>query len=277
LLSQVAAGTSSGGAQEYAKLVVNEYPVPSSTSYTDSLGIGLFNSTTTPVALASPMFILNYSTTGSRNNVTYTPTTGAGNALQVQSGFRTEKGSKAATISPTVDTLDMATQVDQLQYALTNAGSNAVVSKAVHTYGPYTVGQATNLPNVSIAAVNATPVLSGSSTYTIIGEGNLTATPSVTSAVTPVWLTNLSSTAPLVVLDSQANSGSNLILVGSGYVNSLSSQLQSAYNVQVAASSAPIVQAYGGNRILVAGYSANQTLSAANSFISQLYAAAASS
>ena len=145
------------------------------------------------------------------------------------------------------------------------------------TVGPYTVGQATNLPNVSIAAVNATPVLSGTSKYTIFGVANLTATPSVTQATVPVLLKNLSSTAPLVVLDSQANSGSSLILVGSGYVNTLSQQLESAYNVSITPStSSPIVQAVGGNRILVAGYTANQTTAAANSFIDQLYAQASS-
>ena len=99
----------------------------------------------------------------------------------------------------------------------------------------------------------------------------------MTQATVPVLLNNLGTTAPLVVLDSNANAGSNLILVGSGYVNSLSQQLQSAYNVSVTPSSNPIVQAYGGNRILVAGYTADQTTSAANSFISQLYAKASSS
>ena len=38
-----------------------------------------------------------------------------------------------------------------------------------------------------------------------------------------------------------------------------------------------IDQAYGTNRILIAGYSADQTTAAANAFIQQLYANAASS
>ena len=158
-----------------------------------------------------------------------------------------------------------------------------MISKAYKSFGPYSVGQATNLPNVTIGAVNATPVLSGSSTYTILGEPNLTATPSVKQATTPVWLKNLSSSSPLVILNSSVSSGSaqtsSLILVGSGYVNSLSASLESSYNLtsQISPSETqPIVAAYG-NKILIAGYTANQTLSGAQSFINELYAQAGSS
>jgi maleate cis-trans isomerase len=262
--------------RQYYTWNVSEQSVPQNSVATDSLGFGIFN--TTAGASQTQLLQLNYSYSGGaqKNNATYV--SDEGYMIPVVAGFRTEKGSKVASISPTSDTFQMATSVDQLQFALTNTGSNTVVSKAHKTVGPYSVGQATNLPNVSIAAVNATPVLSGSSTYTILGESNLTATPSVTSATTPVLLKNLSTTAPLVVLDSNANTGSNLILVGSGYVNSLSAQLQKAYNVSITSpSSAVVSQAYGGNRILVAGYTAAQTTSAANSFISQLYTAAASS
>jgi S-layer protein (TIGR01564 family) len=92
-----------------------------------------------------------------------------------------------------------------------------------------------------------------------------------------VLLKNLSSTAPLVVLDSSANPDSNLILVGSGLVNSLSQTLESSYSIPMTSTSTPVAQAYGDNRILVAGYYANQTTAEANSFINQLYTAAASS
>jgi len=268
-----------GNLNEFYTFSVGEQPVPSNSSATDSLGFGIFN--TTGSQGQQQVLNLNYSVTGAHYNATYTSNTvaSASSTFPVQIGFRTEKGSKVASISPTSDTFDMATSVDQLQFALTTTASNSVVSKSTSSYGPYTVGQATNLPNVSIGAVSASVVLNANtSSYSIIGETNLTATPSMTSAVTPVLLTNLSTTAPLVVLDSSANSGSNLILIGSGYVNSLSQQLESTYNVQISSASSPVVvQAYGGNRILVAGYTANQTWSAANSFIGQLYTAAATS
>jgi hypothetical protein len=268
-----------GNLHEFYGFKIGEQPVPSNSSALDYLGFGIFN--TTGSQGQQQVLNMNYSVTGAHYNATYTSNTVASQSstFPVQIGFRTEKGSKVASISPTSDTFDMATSVDQLQFALTTTASNSVVSKSTSSYGPYTVGQATNLPNVSIGAVSASVVLNANtSSYSIIGEANLTATPSVTSAVTPVLLTNLSTTAPLVVLDSSANSGSNLILIGSGYVNSLSQQLESTYNVQISSASSPVVvQAYGGNRILVAGYTANQTWSAANSFIGQLYTAAATS
>ena len=198
-----------------------------------------------------------------------------GTTVHVTQGFRTEKGSKVASISPTTLTVDFAKAVDELQFAVGPTSSNVSV-KSSKFYGPYTVGQATNLPNVSIGAVNASITLPKSTNFTVTGISNLTATPSVSSATQPVLLKNIT-TAPLVVLDSAANPANNLILVGSGYVNSLSQQLQNTYNVTVSATSGPIVKAYGANRIMVAGYYANQTTSAANSFIEQLYANAASS
>jgi len=272
LLTNAGAVTPGAAPHGLFTIKIGEVSIPSNTLGLDYLGAGIYNNSVT----ATPNYVLNYSAGGQHNNVTYTST--QGQSINVQTGFRTEKGSKVASISASQDTFQMATAIDQLQFALTTTASNSVVSKAYKSFGPYSVGQATNLPNVTIGAVTATPVLSGSSNYTILGEANLTATPSIAEATTPVLLKNLSSTAPLVVLNSTANQGSNLILVGSGYVNSLSAQLESAYNLtsQITPSETqPIVQAYG-NRILVAGYTANQTWSGANSFINELYAAAGS-
>lgn len=266
VVTLVAAGNSNGGSNEYGTFQMSEFPVPQSSTYNDMFGIGLFNATSG--TSATPVYILNYSTTSKGNNVSYTST--AGTVLNVQPGFRSEKGSKVASLNSGEVVLDMAEAVDQLQFAVQPTTANAV-TKSTHLAGPFKVGQATNLPNVSIGAVNASISVKNAN-YTVSGISNLTATPSVTSATQPVLLKNLS-TQPLVVLDSQANSGSNLILVGSGYVNTLSAQLQSAYNVSMTPTT-QLAQAYGTNRILVAGYYANQTNAAGNSFINQLYAQA---
>ncbi len=265
--------TNGNKASNYFTAQFSEVAVPSNTAATDSLGVALFNATSG--VGSGTLYQLNYSIDGTKNNVTYTST--QGQAIDVQAGFRTERGSKVVSITPTQDTFWLAKAYDMLQFAVapSSTTSNSAVSKSYHTFGPYGIGQATNLPNVSIANVNATIKVAGS-TYSITGIDNVTATPSVTSATTPVLLKNLTTT-PLVVLDSQANQNSNLILVGSGYVNSLSAALQKAYNVTVSPSSTAVVQAYGSNRVLIAGYLANQTTSAANTFISDLYAAAASS
>ncbi len=252
---------------------MKELAVPTNSLAVDSLSFDIVNST--GGATASPFFQLNYSGTasgskGTQNNMTYQPSNTSMAVFNVNAGFRTEKGSKIASITPTTLTVDFAKTTDMLQFAV--APVSTTVSKSFSLQGPYGIGQATNIPNVSIGKVTANITLSGTSGYTITGISNITANPVTTS--TPVLLKSLSSTAPLAILDSQGVQNSPYILVGSGYVNSLSAALQSAYNITMSPST-QIVQAYG-NRILVAGYYANETTAAANQFINELYQQAAS-
>ncbi len=280
---QPAAPTStSGQVAQYFTYSMNEIAVPTNTAATDLLQFGIDNSTT---GVGQYPMQINYSvansllggistSAGLRNNASYTSTAG-GNAINVLPGFRSERGSKIAQITSTTDTFAIAKLVDTLQMAV--GTSNTVISgKNYKLYGPYGVGQATNIANVSIGPVTASATLGAGSTYNITGISNIQATPSVTHSDVPVLLSAVSSTAPLVVLDSKAATApqSNYILVGSGFVNSLSQQLQSAYNITFTPSSAPIMQSYGANRILIAGFYGNQTQTAANNFINQLYAQA---
>ncbi len=264
-----------GAIGQYYDLQIGEVAVPSNTAATDYISIGIDNNS---AGVTSP-FQLNYSvdeagfTAGTKNNVTYGPSD-QGNPINVGPGFRTEKGSKVASIGPSTVTLDLAKAVDTLAFQVGSATATTTSAHSYKLYGPYTVGQATNIANVSIGPVNGSVKLGAGSAYTVTGIGNLTATPSVTTAYQPVWLKNLTTT-PLVVLDTQASPGSNLILIGSGYVNALSQQVQSSYNVSITPTSqGPVVQAEGNNKILIAGYYANQTAAAGNSFIQQLYAQA---
>jgi hypothetical protein len=271
------------GVGQYFQYTIGEVAVPTNTAAVDGITIGIDNSTSGPIS--SQQFQLNYSAaygtagsttfyTGSRDNVTYTSS--AGTVLNnVQAQFRTEKGSQVVSIGPGQDTFNLAKLTDMLQFSVTlgNSTTTGTSSKSYTLYGPYTVGQVTNIPNVSIAKVAANVVLGSTGTsYTVSGIGNLTATPSVATATQPVLLSSLPTT-PLVVLDSAANPGSNLILIGSGYVNTLSQQIQKSYNVSMTPAT-QLVQTYGNNRILIAGYYANQTTAAGNSFIQQLYAQA---
>ena len=263
-------GTPATGSNKYFTYTVKEYDVPSSTSSSDSLAFSAYNSTTG--VGATPLFQLNQSATGTRNNMTYTSSSSS--AINAQVGFRTERGSKVAQISPGTATIDYAKAVDQLQFVV--GPSSTTVTSTAHTYGPFGIGQTVNMPgvspNVTVARITAS-ITGSASGYTITGLNNLTATPSVSMATVPVLLKNLTTT-PLVVLDSQANPASSLVLIGSGYVNTLSQQLQTSENITFTPTT-QIVQAYG-NKILVAGYTAAQTTAAANQFIADLYAAASS-
>ncbi len=260
-----------GTTSQFFTYTINEYPIPNVATL-DSLSFGLVNSSA-GVSGANPLQ-LNYSTgsgytRGTKNNVTYVSS--QPHTVTVQPGFRTEKGSSLVSVSPTELTFNLAKNIDGLDFIVAPETVNVVSTSKAQNYGPYGVGVATNIPNVSIGAVNATIAVS-SANVVVAGIQNLTATPSQATAIEPVLLKNLGTTSPLVVLDSSANPSSNLILIGSGYVNSLSAQL----NVSITPSNGgPITAAYGSNRILVAGYTANQTTAAANNFIQDLYTNAA--
>lgn len=272
------------GLHEYFTYKMNEYDVPDSTSSNDSLSFAIMNSTSG--VSATPLFNLNYSTSStgySHNNLTYTSS--QGKTIKAPVGFITEKGSKVASITPTQLVVNMAKAVDKLQFYV--APVNVSVVSHVKTYGPYSIGEATNIPNVTIANVSAKISVSKAN-YTIAGLSNLSSAVTTTPSTADEYVDISNMTVPgsptgLVILDTQAKPTNSLILIGSGYVNTLSEQLQKAYNISITNTTAPIAKVYpssstvGGPRVLIAGYTGNQTLSAAKTFIQDLYANAASS
>jgi len=267
------------GAHNYFNYTLEEFPVPTNSVASDLLAFDIVNSTAGISAALNNLFQLNYSATpsttpGTKNNVTYTSTTGA--SFNVQQGFRTEKGSEVATISPSQLVFGLAKSVDMLEFAVGPSTSTTTVSSKVA--GPFGVGQATNIPNVTIAKVTANCTYSSNvtSSCTVTGLSSVTGVPSVSQAITPVKL-NTAAT-PLVVLDSNANPAATLIVIGSSYVNSVAGQIfaQNPSFAQTFGPSSVVVQAFGSNRILVAGYTANQTVQAGNEFIQDLLSAASS-
>lgn len=188
-------------------------------------------------------------------------------------GFRTEHGSDIGSVGTTQVVYYMAKPIDALRFIVGPANTSTVSTTA--KYGPYTVGQSTNLPNVTIAQVNATCAFSTTS-CSITGLSNLTGVPSATQAIVANPLNTV--TTPLAVLDSGANNASTLVVIGSYFVNSQAQQifsqnpsLQSSFGPS--GSGSVIVQAFGTNRVLVAGYSASQTVQAGNQFIQALLSA----
>ncbi len=260
--------------QKYFTVNVPEYNVPGSTTSQDALSFGIQNSTTG--GAQNFAFQLNQSATGTRNNMTYQASTGA--TVNAPTGFVTERGSKVAAISPSSVTINMAKVVDTLQFVVSPSSTVVNSTSGEKSVGPVGIGQAVpGFSNLTVSNVTATcgGVSVKTSTCTVSGLANVTATPSVSQAVVPVSLNT--ATTPLVVLDSNANSAATLILVGSKFVNSVSAQvfaqnpsLNSSFNT-----GSVVVQAYGTNRILVAGYTANQTVQAGNQFINDLLQAAA--
>jgi hypothetical protein len=243
--------------------------IPSQTAAGANVTFDITNSST---ILSNPGYWLNQTNS---NGQEWEYFSNSGNGVKMPVGFRDERGGELASLSNTGATYDMAKSVDVLQLLV--GPSNSTVSSTTQTFGPYKVGQATNIANVSIAAVNGTcSFASTASNCAVSGVSNLTATPSVSSAVVPVKLDT--SSTPLAVLDSNANNASTLIVVGSKYVNSVAAQLF-AQNPSFDSSFGPssvVVQAFGTSRILVAGYTANQTVQAGNQFIQDLLSGASS-
>ncbi len=261
-----------GSQNSFFQYTMNEINVPSQSSSQDQFAFNIVNSTAG--VGATTLFYLNYSATDAHNNVTYQSS--QGNSVLAPQGFISERGSKVASIGPTNLAFDMAENVDSLQFVVGTVNST-VSSSSGKTVGPYSIGQSTNLPNVTIANITAKCTVTGAgSGCTVSGMGNLTGVPTVQNATTPVKLNT--ATQPLVVLDSNANSASTLIVVGSKYVNSVAQQIFSQ-NPSLDSSFGPgsvVAQAFGSNRILVAGYYANQTVQAGNQFIQALLSSAGS-
>ena len=247
---------------------VAELNVPSSTTSTDAFAFNILNSTAG--VAATPLFQLNYSLTGTHNNVTYISSTSTN--VNAKKGFIGERGSKVSDIGPLQLSFSLAKTIDTLQFVV--GPYNTTINTTKKVVGPYGVGQATNLPNVTIANVTATCTVTGAgSGCTVSGASALTATASVTSATTPVRLDTVAT--PLVVMDSAANSASTLVVVGSKFVNTVAQEIF-AQNPSLDSSfgtGSVVAQAFGSNRILVAGYYANQTVQAGNQFIQALLSA----
>ncbi len=267
------------GRYQYYTFTIPEITEPSTTSTDANMIIGLTNSSTVQNG-PSPLYWLNQTNYGGAGGSGYWVYESSQNIyVNAKPGFRTERGSDVASFATSSATYDEAKQVDTLQFLVGPASSN--VTTGSKTYGPYGIGAATNIPNVTIANVSATcggSFNATSSSCKITGLANVTGLPSAKEAVVPVTLNT--ATSPIAVLDTQASNASSLIVVGSKYVNSVAAQIF-AQNPSLDSSFGPtgsssvVVNAYG-NKILVAGYTAAQTVQAGNEFIQQLLSSASS-
>ncbi len=258
---------SSAARNQFFTYTMPEITVPGSTSPNANVILGITN-TSTVVGYPTPAYWLNISNSNN-NAVTYQSS--QNNQVKAVQGFRTERGGDVASVSTTALVYDEPKSIDGLQFIVGAASVSSNTATTTKLAGPYGVGQATNLANVTIGKVNATCAFTTSS-CNVSGLANLTAVPSVTQAVVPTTLNT--ATTPLAVLDSNANSASTLIVVGSKYVNSVAGQIfaqNPSFNSTFGQSSV-VVQAFGANRVLVAGYSAAQTVTAGNQFIQALLA-----
>lgn len=210
--------------------------------------------------------------------VAYYSGTGSATSGEFAAGYVSQKGSKLETRASDRIVLKMAEKVGSLQYAFKTAA--AVVEAGVTTItlavnGTTTVG-------TTQVKVKDIPVSVGACTATATGA-NCTASKTGMSAVldpdgvaskTVNEVYKFAATDRLAVLDSAAPTAESLILVGGPIVNTVTSATLKGTDVKIDKPGVKVVKEIG-NKIVVAGYTAEDTIAAADQFISELIAGAA--
>ncbi|MCS7109315.1 MAG: hypothetical protein NZ903_00775, partial [Candidatus Micrarchaeota archaeon] len=196
-----------------------------------------------------------------------------------EAGFVSQKGSVIASRSASAITFKMAKKFGEFQYFLMPSG--AVVEegkrvKVLYEGQQETVQQSTIKVKEISATVGACTVAGGTATCTPSAAGmsavlDVAGTPTSAKFAVPY---KFSPTERLVVLETEAPTAESLILVGGHLVNSLTASAIAGTDVKIDKPGVKVVTAVSDNRIIVAGYTADDTQKAAEEFIAQLLAQA---
>jgi hypothetical protein len=197
-------------------------------------------------------------------------------ATTVKANYVNQKGSKLVSKSKTQAVFDMAKKLGELEYdlkpssATATAGGTTTYNKGVN--GTLTVGDST----ITVKSVSAT------TTPCSVTGGAVTCTAAVTAAptldgeevtadttVSVPWV--YSSAKKLVVLDSETPTADVLILVGGPSVNTMTAEeLKAQPGIKLDAAGKKVAGKITDKKILVAGYTAADTTSAATDLIKKL-------
>ncbi|MBI5698395.1 MAG: hypothetical protein HZC29_07955, partial [Thaumarchaeota archaeon] len=191
-------------------------------------------------------------------------------------GYVTERGSILDSLGDDSAVLKVAKRVARAQFLLAPS-STAAASSATQVWegkkGDETTISGTNGVKVKVADITYTPgacSVGGSVAACTVDSSKVTALingASTAQAVQPYGYKNF---APLVVLDKDLNTDT-VVSVGGPMVNTKTKSLLDGASVTLDASNPVLVwEAAQGKSVVVAGYSAADTLQAAQDFISQL-------
>jgi hypothetical protein len=192
-------------------------------------------------------------------------------------GYVSQRGSKIASRSSTAITLKMAKKLGELQYFIMPSSSSVEAGTSTQTLseGQQVTVQDSTVKVKQISATGGVCSVSGGEAACTPSSAGMSAvldvagTPASTTCVVPY---NMSATDRLVVLDSEAPSAESLILVGGHLVNTLTASAIAGTDVKFDKPGVKIVSAVSDNRIVVAGYTEQDTQEAASQFISALLA-----
>jgi len=190
-------------------------------------------------------------------------------------GYYSERGTQLAGMDTQSVVFNRARKLGELKFFVKSEGANTTTAT---TIGPLAVNDSANVGGGvtilvdSITSTVGTCTAGPNAVCTVTGASGLTATPSVTAANVRVALDP--SAAPLVVLDTAADTSATLIVVGGPSVNTVAASTMQGSSLTLAKAGDYYAQAVGSNRILVAGYNGADTTTAANKFIADLITAA---
>ncbi len=217
--------------------------------------VGSGSDTTPRLGPSSGTAYLSYNST-----FTGTNTTGFFTGTTYESGYISPRGS-TGTISLTSGSVNYATTLAHALYTL----SGAAVAGAgnVAEVGPLKEGE-TGLDEAGYKVVVKTITAAGSGEGAISGLDTLKCSSEKAYVVTALNTAN----TPLVVTDASASATQQLIVIGGPLVNTVAAGIPGG-DIAATAGSDAVVKVIG-DKILVYGYTAADTTSAANAFIEWL-------
>ena len=184
--------------------------------------------------------------------------------------FVTERGSKTTGIGSTTANMLVATRVGMPSFTFASSGTNASTTGQDYVMK---VGDSKVFGGVTVT-VKSIDATAGS--CSVLGPGGKPActvdSSSLNAVVMPDNQASVTASQPydlksnLVVMDTEAPSAGVVIAVGGPMVNTVTASALQGSDVTFTAGSAPVVKEIG-NTVVVAGYSAQDTLAAADQFI----------
>jgi hypothetical protein len=208
------------------------------------------------------------------NEGTYSYTDGD----EVETGFITMRGTEYSSESSTSRTLKIPKVERHLQLTVAptsvNASRNAEIIGPLHVGDEKTVGGSITVKVTDINCVSSASVAGGSVAGCVADESGQTAVIKDASGASVSKLTAqqvYSVPSDLVVLDSQASDAKTIITVGGNKVNTVTAAAMQGAAVDLSASNPVVVKEIEG-KIIVAGWTASDTLKATADFIAGMKA-----
>ncbi len=189
----------------------------------------------------------------------------------VDEGYISERGSQFVATDTTGVSMKMAKKVGEVQYFVKTTGAETTSATTItlaegETSSGLSGGVVIKAKSISekVGACTA----GGVAPVCTAELGTVTATPSVSTAVVSVPVNPVGANK-LVVLDNEATGVANLVVIGGPEANAVAKAALTGADAVTFSTDTQITKVVG-NKIIIAGYSADQTMAEAEKFIAEL-------